>query len=31
MEGYKIGPIQLVTRLLNVNAIDLAAGRLSTE
>ena len=30
MDGYKICPIKLVTRLLNVNAIDLAAGRLST-
>ena len=29
MEGYKIGPIKLVTRLLNVNVIDLATGRLS--
>ena len=30
MDGYKIGPIKLATWFLNVNAIDLAAGRSST-
>ena len=30
MEGYKNGPIKLVTQLMNVNATNLAAGRLIT-